>query len=112
MSIESVTLGCRLNFAESEHMRSLAPDEDMVIVNSCAVTGEAVRQTRQAIRRARRIACRVWRTASLVTAQLLTIIVPSSPKPRIISLSTKLSRQPSVIVVAGIRPTPRDRSRR
>ena len=54
MGVETITLGCRLNFAESEHMRSLAPDEDMVIVNSCAVTGEAVRQTRQAIRRARR----------------------------------------------------------
>ncbi len=54
MSIDTITLGCRLNFAESEMMRNLAPDGDMVIVNSCAVTGEAVRQTRQAIRRARR----------------------------------------------------------
>ena len=54
MGVETVTLGCRLNFAESEMMRQLAPDGDMVIVNSCAVTGEAVRQTRQAIRRARR----------------------------------------------------------
>ena len=54
MSVETITLGCRLNFAESEHMKSLAPDGDMVIVNSCAVTNEAVRQTRQAIRRARR----------------------------------------------------------
>jgi threonylcarbamoyladenosine tRNA methylthiotransferase MtaB len=55
MSVETVTLGCRLNFAESEAMRGLMPEgEDWVIVNSCAVTGEAVRQTRQAIRRARR----------------------------------------------------------
>ena len=55
MSVETVTLGCRLNFAESEMMRSLAPaGEEWVIVNSCAVTAEAVRQTRQAIRRARR----------------------------------------------------------
>ena len=54
MSVETITLGCRLNFAESEHMKSLATDGDMVIVNSCAVTNEAVRQTRQAIRRARR----------------------------------------------------------
>jgi threonylcarbamoyladenosine tRNA methylthiotransferase MtaB len=52
---EIVTLGCRLNFAESEAMRSLAGGEDdLVIVNSCAVTNEAVRQTRQAIRRARK----------------------------------------------------------
>jgi threonylcarbamoyladenosine tRNA methylthiotransferase MtaB len=52
---ELITLGCRLNFAESEAMRRLAAGEDdLVIVNSCAVTNEAVRQTRQAIRRAKR----------------------------------------------------------
>jgi threonylcarbamoyladenosine tRNA methylthiotransferase MtaB len=52
---EVITLGCRLNAAESEAMRRLAAGEDdLVIVNSCAVTNEAVRQTRQAIRRARR----------------------------------------------------------
>jgi len=55
MSIETVTLGCRLNFAESETIRRLASnDEDWVVVNSCAVTNEAVRQTRQAIRHSRR----------------------------------------------------------
>ncbi|MFC7537472.1 MiaB/RimO family radical SAM methylthiotransferase [Sphingomonas sp. GCM10030256] len=53
MSVETITLGCRLNFAESEAMAADAPD-GTVIFNSCAVTGEAVRQTRQAIRRARR----------------------------------------------------------
>jgi threonylcarbamoyladenosine tRNA methylthiotransferase MtaB len=48
-------MGCRLNFAESEAMRLLAGGEDdLIIVNSCAVTSEAVRQTRQAIRRAKR----------------------------------------------------------
>ena len=52
---EVITLGCRLNAAESEAMRALAAGEqDLVIVNSCAVTNEAVRQTRQAIRRAKR----------------------------------------------------------
>ena len=55
MSVETVTLGCRLNFAESETMAALAPPgEEWVVVNSCAVTNEAVRQTRQAIRRAHR----------------------------------------------------------
>ncbi len=54
MQTQTITLGCRLNFAESEMMRGLAPERDLVIVNSCAVTSEAVRQTRQAIRRARR----------------------------------------------------------
>ncbi len=53
MSATAISLGCRLNFAESEAMRATAPD-GTVIVNSCAVTNEAVRQTRQAIRRARR----------------------------------------------------------
>ena len=55
MSVETITLGCRLNFAESETIRRLATaDEDWVVVNSCAVTNEAVRQTRQAIRRSHR----------------------------------------------------------
>lgn len=53
MTAETITLGCRLNFAESEAMAAAAPD-GMLIVNSCAVTNEAVRQTRQAIRRAYR----------------------------------------------------------
>jgi len=53
MSVETITLGCRLNFAESEALKAGAA-AGTVIVNSCAVTGEAVRQTRQAIRRARR----------------------------------------------------------
>ena len=52
---EVITLGCRLNAAESEAMLRLAAGEDdLVIVNSCAVTNEAVRQTRQAIRKAKR----------------------------------------------------------
>jgi threonylcarbamoyladenosine tRNA methylthiotransferase MtaB len=55
MSVETITLGCRLNFAESEAIARTAPaDEDWIVVNSCAVTNEAVRQTRQAIRRAHR----------------------------------------------------------
>lgn len=55
--VEIVTLGCRLNAYESEAMRALAGEaalSNAVIVNTCAVTGEAVRQARQAIRRARR----------------------------------------------------------
>jgi len=50
-----ISLGCRMNIAESERMRAmLAGEGDLVVINSCAVTGEALRQTRQAIRRARR----------------------------------------------------------
>jgi threonylcarbamoyladenosine tRNA methylthiotransferase MtaB len=52
---EVISLGCRLNIAESESIRALlAGERDIVVVNSCAVTAEAVRQTRQAVRKARR----------------------------------------------------------
>lgn len=56
-SLDIVTFGCRLNAYESEVMRSLAREaglKDTVIVNTCAVTAEAERQARQAIRKARR----------------------------------------------------------
>ncbi len=43
-----------MNIAESETIRVLVGQRDMVVVNSCAVTNEAVRSTRQAIRRAKR----------------------------------------------------------
>ena len=49
-----INLGCRLNLAEGETIRALLGDRDTIVVNSCAVTNTAVRQTRQAIRRARR----------------------------------------------------------
>ena len=52
---ELISLGCRLNISESERMRGmLAGEDNLVVINSCAVTTEAVRQTRQAIRKARR----------------------------------------------------------
>ncbi len=52
-----VTFGCRLNSYESEVIRSHAKAagwDDTIIVNTCAVTGEAERQARQAIRKLRR----------------------------------------------------------
>jgi threonylcarbamoyladenosine tRNA methylthiotransferase MtaB len=55
--VEVVTFGCRLNAYESEAIRARAAEdglEDAVVFNTCAVTGEAVRQARQAIRKARR----------------------------------------------------------
>ena len=61
MGIDIVTFGCRLNTYESEVMRGEAEaaglgelDGGAIVFNTCAVTGEAVRQARQAIRRARR----------------------------------------------------------
>jgi threonylcarbamoyladenosine tRNA methylthiotransferase MtaB len=57
MSVEVVTFGCRLNAYEAEVIRRQAQAAgfaDTVVVNTCAVTAEAVRQSRQAIRRLRR----------------------------------------------------------
>jgi threonylcarbamoyladenosine tRNA methylthiotransferase MtaB len=57
MSPEIVTFGCRLNAYESEAIRARATEsglENAVIVNTCAVTAEAVRQSRQTIRRLKR----------------------------------------------------------
>ena len=54
---EVITFGCRLNSFESEVIRThllKAGLKDALVINSCAVTGEAERQTRQAIRKARR----------------------------------------------------------
>jgi threonylcarbamoyladenosine tRNA methylthiotransferase MtaB len=56
-ALEIITFGCRLNAFESEIIRRAAGEAalgDAVIVNTCAVTAEAERQARQAIRRARR----------------------------------------------------------
>jgi threonylcarbamoyladenosine tRNA methylthiotransferase MtaB len=55
--VDVVTFGCRLNAYESEIIRKQAAADglsDAIVFNTCAVTGEAVRQARQAIRRARR----------------------------------------------------------
>ncbi len=55
--VDIVTFGCRLNSYESEVIRKRAAEDglaDAVVFNTCAVTGEAVRQARQAIRKARR----------------------------------------------------------
>ena len=52
MTVDILTFGCRLNAYESEVMRGLsAAATDTVIVNTCAVTAEAERQARQAIRK-------------------------------------------------------------
>jgi threonylcarbamoyladenosine tRNA methylthiotransferase MtaB len=57
MTIDVVTFGCRLNTYESEVIKreaGAAGVEDAVVVNTCAVTAEAVRQARQAIRKLKR----------------------------------------------------------
>jgi threonylcarbamoyladenosine tRNA methylthiotransferase MtaB len=57
MTVEVVTFGCRFNAYESEAIKARAAEaqlRDAVVVNTCAVTAEAVRQSRQAIRRLRK----------------------------------------------------------
>jgi threonylcarbamoyladenosine tRNA methylthiotransferase MtaB len=57
VSVDVVTFGCRLNAAESEVIRreaDAAGVADAVVINTCAVTGEAVKQARQTIRKIRR----------------------------------------------------------
>jgi threonylcarbamoyladenosine tRNA methylthiotransferase MtaB len=57
MSVDVITFGCRLNAYESEVIRREAEAaglSDLVVVNTCAVTAEAVRQAHQAIRKIRR----------------------------------------------------------
>ena len=57
MPLTTLTFGCRLNAAELLAMQARAAEaglDDAILVNTCAVTAEAVRQARQAIRKARR----------------------------------------------------------
>jgi len=57
MSVDVVTFGCRLNVYESEVIRRAAAGADLadtVVVNTCAVTSQAVKQARQSIRKLKR----------------------------------------------------------
>jgi threonylcarbamoyladenosine tRNA methylthiotransferase MtaB len=57
MAIETLTFGCRLNAYEAEVMKTEAEKaglDNAVIINTCAVTAEAVKQAKQAVRKARR----------------------------------------------------------
>lgn len=55
-NIKSITLGCRFNFYESEVskaiIKSLDPNDDVIIINTCAVTKQAENQSKQAVRKA------------------------------------------------------------
>lgn len=57
MGVETLTFGCRLNAYEAEVMKAEAQKaglDNAIIINTCAVTAEAVRQAKQAVRKARR----------------------------------------------------------
>jgi threonylcarbamoyladenosine tRNA methylthiotransferase MtaB len=71
-SPQIINMGCRLNLAEGESIRALLSGRDTIVVNSCAVTNEAVKQTRQTIRRARR------ESAELVVTGCAAQIDPAS----------------------------------
>ena len=66
MTVDLVNFGCRLNIAEGEAIRSGWTGGDAVIINSCAVTAEAERQARQAVRRATRSGKPVFATGCAV----------------------------------------------
>jgi threonylcarbamoyladenosine tRNA methylthiotransferase MtaB len=75
MTVDILTFGCRLNAYESEVMRGLSSNvTNTVIVNTCAVTAEAERQARQAIRRI----AREQPGASIVVTGCAAQIDPSS----------------------------------
>ena len=52
MTVEVISLGCRLNLSESEDLRGLLSGaDDRVVIKSCAVTAEAVRRARKLARK-------------------------------------------------------------
>ena len=93
--LEVITMGCRLNAYESEVMRSRARAAGLtegVIVNTCAVTGEAERQARQAIRRARRQNPKATIIATGCAAQLDPAGYAAMPEvDRVVGNSEKLT---------------------
>jgi threonylcarbamoyladenosine tRNA methylthiotransferase MtaB len=75
VNLDVVTFGCRLNITESEVIRREAAGaglDDAVVVNTCNVTGEAVRQARQAIRRIKR----EWPDARIVVTGCAAQVEP------------------------------------
>lgn len=84
MTVEVINFGCRLNIAEGEAIRAGWTHGDAVIVNSCAVTAEAERQARQAVRRATRSGKPVFATGCAVrlNAEKWSEIVQVLPQRR------------------------------
>lgn len=95
--VEVVTFGCRLNLVESEAMRraaGAAAGGDLVIVNTCAVTAEAGRQARQAIRRIRRARPEVEIVVTGCGAEVETARFADMPEvTRIVGNAAKISTE-------------------
>ena len=88
-ALQIVTLGCRLNHAESARLAAeLGELPGTVLVNTCAVTAEAGRQSRRAVRAARRSGARVIATGCAATidpagfAALADQVIPNAEKPQ------------------------------
>lgn len=92
-----VTFGCRLNSLESEIIRreaAAAGADETVVVNTCAVTGEAVRQARQTIRRLRRDRPGSTIIVTGCAAQLAPDAFAAMPEvDRVLGNAEKLERQ-------------------
>ena len=84
MSIETITFGCRLNAYESEVMKTEAEKSglsDAIIINTCAVTAEAVRQAKQSIRKARRESPHAGAGRAATTSRLPALKATRSIRP-------------------------------
>lgn len=98
-----LNFGCRLNAYEAEVMRGLAPDASgAIIVNTCAVTAEAERQARQAIRRARR----EHPTARIVVTGCAAQIAPANwlDMPEVDSVLGNQEKLDGVTLKEALRP--------
>ncbi len=117
MRVHLTTLGCRLNEAELErwsrdfqlrgHVLAREPDEaDIVVVNTCAVTDEAVRKSRKLVRRAQRSNPVAKLVVSGCYASLdpggaavelgIDVLVPNGEKDRLVDIVTRELGVPSV----------------
>ncbi|HTV37558.1 MAG TPA: tRNA (N(6)-L-threonylcarbamoyladenosine(37)-C(2))-methylthiotransferase MtaB [Xanthobacteraceae bacterium] len=111
MSVEVVTFGCRLNAAESEVIRRQAESagvSDTVVVNTCAVTAEAVRQARQAVRSLRRERPQARIVVTGCAAQTEPQTFAAMPEAdRVLGNEEKLSAQAWAKAGAGDRGAPK-----
>ncbi len=103
MTTDVITLGCRLNAYESEVIRrnaDVAGLDDAVVINTCAVTNEAVRQARQTIRKARRDRSDAWIIVTGCAAQVEPETFAAMPEvSRVLGNQEKL--QPAAFGIAA-----------
>ncbi len=97
-----ITLGCRLNIAESDAIRAMLGTRDAVVVNSCAVTNDAVASTRRAIEWCS--TGRVFDAAEALDGGLVrTVVPPDRLLPRAIELAREIADNTAPVSVAMAR---------